>query len=67
MATVMQRLRKHRINASISTSRGAVCGVSEVEALGAGDVDTIHARLPQRLKVRKREFGKPYIVGLALI
>ena len=42
-------------------------GKDVIEALGARDVDALHARLPKRLNIGKREFGKPYVVGLALV
>lgn len=42
-------------------------GEDVVEALSARDMDALHARLPQRLDVGKREIGKPYVVGLAFV
>ena len=42
-------------------------GKDVIEALGARDVDALMADLAQILDVRKCEFGKPYIVGLAIV
>ena len=42
-------------------------GKDVIEALGAWDVDTIHAGTPKRLNIGKREIGKPYVVGLAFV
>ena len=42
-------------------------GKDVIEALGARDVDALMADLAQILDVRKREIGKPYVVGLAFV